>query len=366
MLRLPITLLLIFASLMSQSQNYFEKNKSNKSKKRLIVTHPTVSTLKLMHFLIEKKILDIKDMELIGIYYEGEVYDYEQSAQFLKDSKYSYMHLHEVKGILNDENVFAENELTPQFREIFENSIATMFFGGEDLQPSAYKSKTHLMTDIAEQNRHLFELSYLFHLIGGEQNRAFKPFLNQNLAYIVTGFCLGMQTMNVANGGTLIQDIPSEVYDFKYVEDVIASDADAQHKNYRYLLATDDDLSYGWLHRIKYVENGFITQQMKRPVSESPLVYSSHHQAVGKLANDYTPAAYSLDGKIIEAIQHKQFPNVYAYQFHPEKSALYNENEKIRFDTDDKVQTSYFEMLSKNGLEFHYVLWKYFSELLSK
>ncbi len=39
-----------------------------------------------------------------------------------------------------------------------------------------------------------------------------KPFL---------GICLGMQNLNVALGGSLYQDIPSEIYGVRYVEDVL-------------------------------------------------------------------------------------------------------------------------------------------------
>lgn len=41
-----------------------------------------------------------------------------------------------------------------------------------------------------------------------------------------------MQTMNVATGGTLIQDIPSEIYKLQYVEDVLKLDPARLHRNY--------------------------------------------------------------------------------------------------------------------------------------
>ena len=56
--------------------------------------------------------------------------------------------------------------------------------------------------------RHLFEAPFLFHLTGGTRNSAFSPFLEEKSEYVVIGFCLGIQTMNVAAGGTLSRVSP--------------------------------------------------------------------------------------------------------------------------------------------------------------
>lgn len=348
------------------SQNYFDNNSFDKSKKRIILTHPTTGTLSAIQYLIEHNIIDIKNAEYIGVYYEHENYNYQQSARLIKNEKYSNFSLHEVKGTLTENNIYTENQLTKQFKKIFNNSDAILFFGGADIQPSVYNEKTHITTVISEYNRHLFELSFLFHLTGGTQNSEYKPLLQSTPTYIINGFCLGLQTMNVAAGGTLVQDIPSQLYNQFYVEDILSSDKDIQHKNYNYSLSTDNDISYGWLHRIKYTQNSFIVENINRPKTELPLVYSSHHQSIKNLSSHYVAAAYSSDGKVIEAIQHKKFNNVYAWQFHPEKSDLYNKNEKIRFDPAARVQTSYYDVLTNNGLDFHYSIWKYFSDLVSK
>ncbi len=61
-----------------------------------------------------------------------------------------------------------------------------------------------MYSETTDPGRHFFEVSFLFHLLGGSRNESFKPLLDENPGYMVTGFCLGMQSMNVATGGILI------------------------------------------------------------------------------------------------------------------------------------------------------------------
>ncbi len=68
-----------------------------------------------------------------------------------------------------------------------------------------------LLTRLTDPYRHYFEASFLFHLLGGSQNIDYTPFLEVNKEYTVYAICLGIQTMNIAAGGTMTQDIPSEL-----------------------------------------------------------------------------------------------------------------------------------------------------------
>ncbi len=95
--------------------------------------------------------------------------------------------------------------LGDDYRKIFEHSEGTVFFGGPDLPPEVYNEKTSLHTSIYDPYRHYFELSFLFHLLGGYQAEKFEPLLKEDPDYLIYGFCLGMQTMNVATGGTMMQ-----------------------------------------------------------------------------------------------------------------------------------------------------------------
>src|SRR5438477_11688992 len=69
--------------------------------------------------------------------------------------------------------------------------------GGGDIDPMHYKEAPHPKTNPPDQARDGFELELA------------RLALHSGLP--VLGVCRGLQVMNVAAGGTLIQDIPSEV-----------------------------------------------------------------------------------------------------------------------------------------------------------
>ena len=93
---------------------------------------------------------------------------------------------------------------------------------------------------------------------------------------------------------------------------------------------------------------------------QEPYVLSSHHQAVGKLGKNMEVIATSLDGKIIEGLQHKIFKEVIGVQFHPEQASLYLPGS--RFINMPKDNYSPNELLIKEkSMEFHLKYWKDFS-----
>ena len=71
--------------------------------------------------------------------------------------------------------------------------------------------------------------------------------------------------------------------------------------------------------------------------------------------------ATSMDGKIVEGLQHVQFANVVGVQFHPEPSSLYKA--ETVFTTKPGSVFSPNELLKiSNSLAFHQLFWKDFSE----
>ena len=68
--------------------------------------------------------------------------------------------------------------------------------GGDDVDPALYGEPPHTTFDVAEPGRDAFEIDLV--------HRA----LDADLP--VLAICRGLQVLNVALGGTLIQDIPSE------------------------------------------------------------------------------------------------------------------------------------------------------------
>lgn len=109
------------------------------------------------------------------------------------------------------------------------------------------------------------------------------------------GVCRGEQALNVAFGGTLYQDIPSQVKD-SYIK----------HKQ-------SAPASYG-THNITIKEGSLLHKQLG---VKSVKVNTFHHQAVKDIAPGFKVTAYSTDG-IVEAIQKEGCDNVWGVQFHPE------------------------------------------------
>ena len=111
----------------------------------------------------------------------------------------------------------------------------------------------------------------------------------------VLGICRGEQVMNVAFGGTLYQDIPSQV-----------KDTFVKHSQ-------NAPSSYG-THTIDIDKSSKLHKILGR---ESVAVNSFHHQAVKDIAKGFKITAIAKDG-IVEAIEKEGDQFVVGVQFHPE------------------------------------------------
>ena len=100
--------------------------------------------------------------------------------------------------------------------------------------------------------------------------------------------------MNVATGGSLIQDINQSV----------------QTKIYHEQQNPRNEVS----HEIKIKRHSKLFNIVK---SEKIKVNSAHHQSVNSLGQDFVSSALAPDG-IIEAIEHVKHPWCVGLQWHPE------------------------------------------------
>ncbi len=108
------------------------------------------------------------------------------------------------------------------------------------------------------------------------------------------GICGGMQSMNVALGGTLIQDISAQV----------ATKIQHLQKN----------SAENTVHPIHIEPKTLLRRVMKKP---SIPVNSSHHQSVKTIPRSFQVSAVASDG-VIEAIEAADHPFWLGVQWHPE------------------------------------------------
>lgn len=147
------------------------------------------------------------------------------------------------------------------------------------------------------------------------------------------GHCRGEQITNVAAGGTMTQDIPTEFetaegWGSKYGTPV-------EHRPE--IVRPNDALRIHPVHLI-YVKPGSRLFEMAGDSLEA--VNSVHHQCIAKVSPLFDVVAWSLDG-LVEGIERKGKPHQAAYQFHPEA---------LRY-TDPKYQQLY-DKLVQDGADF--------------
>lgn len=113
----------------------------------------------------------------------------------------------------------------------------------------------------------------------------------------IFGICRGLQILNVYFGGTLITDIPSEIK------------SPIQHQCVDYLNCT---------HRVNPITATRLSFLVK---VDSSYVSSNHHQAIRKVAENFTVNARSSDGLIegIEWVMADDSLFIMAVQWHPER-----------------------------------------------
>ncbi len=365
MKRLFLLLTAVFLVVVVQAQNFFDSD-FDQGKRYVILCDPTVYRIETVEYLSDNHIfkVDDKKVEFVGVYFEGQDYDFSKTKEFIEANHLGNFHLHEIKGGLNETNLYAENEISGQLKKVFDHSVGVIFFGGPDIPPGIYgEENTHSF--VTDPQRHFYEASFMFHLLGGSQNEDFNPFLEERPDYVVTGFCLGMQTMNVATGGTLVQDIPEEIYGANNAEETVKTDRNNLHRNYWQEIVNDTLLMGINLHPIRFTENPFFGKVVKTNKKSTPRILSSHHQAAEKIGKGLEVTALSPDGKVVEGLAHSVYPNVFAVQFHPEVPALYDDLNSLKFAPDDQPK-SYHQIIGKESVKFHKAYWKHISKSLKK
>lgn len=176
---------------------------------------------------------------------------------------------------------FAQGKL---LQEYFDRIDGIVFAGGEDVDPAYYNEKPHPKLGRISAKRDTAELE-LMSLVRSEK----KPCL---------AICRGLQLANVAYGGSLFQDIPSECHNLT-----------ANHN------VSGGERKQTVAHQVSVDRSSLL---FKILALDKVGVNSTHHQAAKVVAPGLRQTALSEDGVIegLEATDANHF--VVCVQWHPE------------------------------------------------
>ena len=168
------------------------------------------------------------------------------------------------------------------------------FTGGTDINPLRYREKVKDTCGNIEYSRDEFEF------------RAFEKIKRTNKP--VLGVCRGMQLINVALGGTLHQDIPTEIKT-KILHRQAAPEFVSSHKVY----VLENTPLFNLVEENQMTANSF------------------HHQCIKTLGDGLLPMARADDG-IIEAVYYDGKRYLRAYQWHPERLYFQSKENRLVFN----------------------------------
>ena len=169
--------------------------------------------------------------------------------------------------------------------DVMGSAQGLLLTGGGDVRPALYGAAAHPTFDPAEPGRDEYEMELV--------RLAFEKDLP------VFAICRGVQLLNVARGGTLIQDIPDEV----------GTSVEHRIKEPRFAIAHDV-----WLTTGSLLER---TMRERLEEGETCAVNSRHHQAPKDLGEGLIVSGTAPDG-VIEAIEDPSRRFCLGVQWHPE------------------------------------------------
>jgi len=156
--------------------------------------------------------------------------------------------------------------------------------GGGDVSPALYGEDRHATFDAAENGRDAFEIELA------------RRACADNVPLLA--ICRGIQVLNVARGGTLVQDIPDQVPGA--------------------MVHTIREPSFAIAHDV-WIASGTLLERLMRERLESDTcpVNSRHHQAVKAVGEGLLVSATAPDG-VIEAVEDPSRRFCLGVQWHPE------------------------------------------------
>lgn len=165
--------------------------------------------------------------------------------------------------------------------EILDSCDGLLLSGGTDVDPKIFGEIPHTALGRVDGPRDPFEIT-----LAQEAVRRDMP---------VLGICRGLQVLNVAMGGTLIQDIPTDV------PGAIVHETGDNRIEIAHAVTIESDSRLAQLLASFRVD-----------------VNSFHHQAAKRLGQGLTRSATSPDDGVVEGLEMRDRKFVVAVQWHPE------------------------------------------------
>ena len=168
-----------------------------------------------------------------------------------------------------------------------------LFSGGCDIEPKKFGEETKSTCGNIQKFRDALEFA------------VFKKAFEQKKP--IMAICRGIQVINVALGGTLYQDIPTE----------IPSEISHRQKEPKNMPS----------HEVQILSD---TPLMELILKAKMTANSFHHQAIKALGEGLEVMALADDG-IIEAVYYNGENYIMGYQWHPERLCEFEEDNKTLF-----------------------------------
>jgi putative glutamine amidotransferase len=168
--------------------------------------------------------------------------------------------------------------------EVVQHADGVLLTGGGDVDPALYGASPHPTFDPAEPGRDAYELALVRAALAAR-----RPIL---------AICRGIQILNVARGGTLIQHIPDDLAD------------PLNHRIPQPRTAHAHDV---WITRDSLLDRLL----HEREDDDTLPVNSRHHQAIHAVGSGLVVTATAPDG-VIEAVEDPALRFCLGVQWHPE------------------------------------------------
>jgi putative glutamine amidotransferase len=153
--------------------------------------------------------------------------------------------------------------------------------GGRDIDPGSYGAERHPLTDESRSERDEFEI------------RLARRAMERDIP--ILGICRGMQLMNVARGGTLVQDLAEHV----------------GHEDHRRSVGTFD----GNDHPV-HLADGSLAARAAGESRHDTL--SHHHQGIDRVGDGFQITGRADDDELPEALEDPGLRFALGVQWHPE------------------------------------------------